>query len=242
MSEDRQRTLGDRTPSRGVRPAALLALALVVILVLAACGGSSSSEVDASAGGSDVAGVVQADDLAQPAQEPDAPAAAEGDQAAPDVGEDTDATTADTIEEISPEDAFPVFAQCLRDEGLDVTDPDFTSGRGPGGFLRDLDRDDPAVEAATETCRPLVESARPELSADEQAERQDSILAFTACLREQGLDVADPDFSGGGPGGGGRGLFGGSLDLNDPAVEAAVELCRDEVPGFGGRFGGGGRG
>ena len=154
MSEDRQRTLGDRTPSRGVRPAALLALALVVILVLAACGGSSSSEVDASAGGSDVAGVVQADDLAQPAQEPDAPAAAEGDQAAPDVGEDTDATTADTIEEISPEDAFPVFAQCLRDEGLDVTDPDFTSGRGPGGFLRDLDRDDPAVEAATETCRP----------------------------------------------------------------------------------------
>ena len=235
MSKDRQPSSrdGGPAPSRA-RLGLLAAFALALTLVLVACGGDSSSDSEGAAG------VVQADDLAQPAQEPDAAASGKGELAAADSGVSDTESAAETTEEISPEDAFLVFAQCLRDEGLDVSDPDFSSGRGPGGFLRGIDREDPAVEAALEACRPLIENARSEATPEEQAERQDQLLAFTACLRDQGLDVDDPDLSGGGPSGGG---FRVSLDPDDPDVQAAIELCRDEIPGFGGgRFGGGGRG
>ena len=84
--------------------------------------------------------IVQSGDLDAPAQEAPSPATAEGEQAAADTG-DADSVPSDVDpEEIAPEDVFLMFAQCLRDEGLDVSDPDFSSGRGPGGFLRDIDR------------------------------------------------------------------------------------------------------
>ena len=208
---------------------------LGVILILAACGGGSSGESDSASG------IIQSGDLDAPAQETPSPATSEGEQAAADSG-DADGVPSDAdSEEIAPEDVFLMFAQCLRDEGLDVSDPDFSSGRGPGGILRDIDRQDPEVRAAMEVCRPLIQNSRPELTSEEQAERQDAQLAFAACLRDQGLDVADPDFSGGGGGGGGF-LRGGDIDLQDSGVQAAIETCRDEVPNFGGRGGPGGGG
>ena len=159
----------------------------------------------------------------------DSSATGEGTQAA---GATDEAPDADANGEVAPEDAFLAFAECLRGEGLDVADPDFSSGGRPGGILRGLDRDDSDLQAALEVCRPLVESARPELSAQEQSERQDALLELVGCLRDQGLDVADPDFSGGQGGAGGI-LRGGDLDLDDPAVQDALELCRDQVPGLG---------
>ncbi len=251
MTNDRQPPPEGHWPRRLWRTGPALALAIGLAMALVACGGSSSDEGSS-------AGVIQADDLAQPAEEtaPAPSSGAEGPQAAPDTGaatepdvSATDAATpnADPPSEEAPEpatqeDVFLMFAQCLRDEGLDVDDPDFSAGRGPGGFLRGIDRDDPAVQAALDTCRPLIESARPELSSEEQAELQDSLVAFTTCLRGQGLDVEDPDFSGGGLGGGpGRGGFLRGIDPEDPDTQAAIEHCRDEIPEFGGRLGGGPR-
>lgn len=51
------------------------------------------------------------------------------------------------------QDAFATFAQCMRDNGVDV--PDLAGGDGPGGggALRRLDPDDPDVEAAREACQ-----------------------------------------------------------------------------------------
>lgn len=48
-------------------------------------------------------------------------------------------------------DAFAKFAQCMRDEGIDL--PDITPGSGPPAGLRSLDRDDPKVQAAQEKCQ-----------------------------------------------------------------------------------------
>jgi hypothetical protein len=50
----------------------------------------------------------------------------------------------------------------MRDEGLEVADPDFstTSGQGGGGMLGDLDRTDPAVTAALEVCQADFAAAR----------------------------------------------------------------------------------
>jgi hypothetical protein len=230
--EAESRSIG-RVPMSRARLAVSLMTMLGVILIVAACGGGSSGESDSASG------IVQSGDLDAPAQEAPSPATSEGEQAAADSG-DADSVPGDADpEEIAPEDVFLMFAQCLRDEGLDVSDPDFSSGRGPGGILRDIDRQDAEVQAAMEVCRPLIQNSRPELTSEEQSERQDAQLAFTACLRDQGLDVADPDFNGGG---GGGFLRGSDIDLQDPEVQAAIETCRDEVPNFGGRGGPGGGG
>ena len=49
------------------------------------------------------------------------------------------------------QDRFQEFAQCMRDEGVEV--PDITAGGGPPGGGEQLDRDDPDVQAAMEKCR-----------------------------------------------------------------------------------------
>ena len=50
------------------------------------------------------------------------------------------------------QDSFQKFAQCMRDQGIDV--PDMTAGEGPpAGGGGELDPDDPDVQAATEQCR-----------------------------------------------------------------------------------------
>ncbi|MEE8456868.1 MAG: hypothetical protein V3S28_02360, partial [Acidimicrobiia bacterium] len=74
---------------------------------------------------------------------------------------------------------------------------------------------------------------------------QDNFLEFAVCMRENGYDMPDPDFSNfGQPGqGGGQGrgqLFGGDLDRNDPAFQSAFAACEDifsdafRIPGQGG--------
>ncbi len=208
----------------------LLALAAVASLatVAAGCGGSTASSspgvLDASAvqGGSTVA----------------AAAAAGGTTAAAAAG------TRQGFQE-----SALAFAECLRGEGLDVPDPDFSNGGGggAGGFLRGsgLDRQDPKVQAAMDKCRPLMEAARPQLTPEQQAQSRDSLLQMAKCLRGKGLDVPDPDFSSGGGAGRGGGFFGDSgLDQQDPKVRAALDTCRTELnltgPGFGGQPGQGG--
>ncbi|MEM7284890.1 MAG: hypothetical protein AAF480_00930 [Actinomycetota bacterium] len=79
------------------------------------------------------------------------------------------------IDQTEVEDVMLDFTECLRSEGLDVGDFTFPDAGGPpagggedGGFelsgsrndllaaVLGLDADDPAVEAAIETCEPLL--------------------------------------------------------------------------------------
>ncbi|MCZ6456614.1 MAG: hypothetical protein O6650_05120, partial [Actinobacteria bacterium] len=94
-------------------------------------------------------------------------------------------------------------------------------------------------------CGDLIEGLISQIFRDiDQSEFQDSFLEFAVCMRDQGIDMPDPDFSGGfGPGeGGGRGLFG-DIDPQDPAFQEAAEECQGIFEGgFGLRGGGLGRG
>ena len=122
------------------------------------------------------------------------------------------------------EEAVLAFTRCLREEGLDVEDPDFTDGAG--GLLRgQLDPSDPDVEAAMEECRPLMEAARPQRGGESREALEDAFLEYARCMRDEGIDMPDPDFSGGGAPGGG-GFFEG-LDRDDPDFQAADGVCRD---------------
>ena len=138
-------------------------------------------------------------------------------------------------EEVDAEVALLDYAQCMRENGVDVPDPTVDSEGNvqlprPTG---DIDRN--LVGAARETCSQHLEGLSLGFGGGgDQTEVADQLLAFAECLRDQGLDVDDPDFSEGGARG--RGILGG-LDQNDPEVAAALEVCGDLFT-----FGGGGRG
>jgi hypothetical protein len=126
---------------------------------------------------------------------------------------------------LSPEDreeALLAFAACMRENGVDMPDPQFgLDGKANMGTLfADLAEDDEKVQAATAACDALLPSS---LADDPvlQAERQDALLVFAQCMRDNGVEMDDP-VAGGGPGRGPR----ASLDQNDPTVAAGLEVCR----------------
>jgi hypothetical protein len=118
------------------------------------------------------------------------------------------------------------FAQCMRDHGVDLPDPDPSGGGGlrfnPG---TDVDRD--KLQAAFEACRPMLPNGGvPPTLSPEQIEQQ---RQFAQCLREHGVDVPDPDPDTG------RLRFnrGGRLDPDDPTFRAALQACQSLRPSFG---------
>jgi hypothetical protein len=179
-------------------------------------------------------------------------------------------TTATTAPATSSSDdsqqTMSAYLQCLKDHGIDVPvdangNPTFGSRRagGPSGPSSPPDSsgtppssfDRSAVQQARQACGTAPGRAGGTGGGgplDPQAAQQ-AALQFAACLREQGLNVPDPDFSttttspptsagnggGGFRGGGALAAVMRNLDRNDPTVQAAIEKCQ---PNFGGRNGG----
>ena len=117
------------------------------------------------------------------------------------------------------EEAFLAYAQCLRDEGLDVDDPTFDAdGDISGGFFGPDSGLEPGSEEfqnAQDACGSLIEGVTlggPGGEGFDTEAIQEASLGFTECLRDEGLVVDDLDFSLQGPGGGQGGPPGdGSL-------------------------------
>lgn len=134
---------------------------------------------------------------------------------------------------LSPEDreqAFLDYAACMRENGVDMPDPQFDlDGKANMGTLfQGLDQNDPEVRAAMEACNSYLPSS---ISSDPvlQAERQDRLLEFARCMRDNGVEMDDP-VAGGGPG---RGPMA-TLDQNDPTVVAGLAVCRSLLGTQGG--------
>jgi hypothetical protein len=167
------------------------------------------------------------------------------------IDDSTVTTTAEPTDD--PEAAAIAFTECMRENGVEMEDPTVDADGnvqpgaptdlpetedgenvqiGPGALGEDL-------QAAFEECGDLLGGTTFGFTPDDQTELQDQLLALAQCLRDQGLDVADPDLStppGGGPQEGGP--FG--IDFQDPAVQAAMDQCEEFMPNFGGGPGGGG--
>jgi hypothetical protein len=166
--------------------------------------------------------------------------------------DDSTITTLAAEEAADPEAAAIAFTECMRENGIEMEDPTVDAegnvlpGRpsdlpepgeqagtqvGPGELGDDL-------RAAFEACGDLIEGTTFGFTPEDQTELQDQLLALAQCLRDQGLDVADPDLSNpssGGPREGGP--FG--IDFQDPEVQAAMEQCEEFAPNFAGGPGGG---
>src|SRR5262245_27530450 len=134
----------------------------VAVLALAAAGGGCGRRGDDS---SDVASID------------------ENSAAAPDEATDDKGGGSGGPESQEFRDAMLEYAECMRDHGVDMPDPEFGEGGGFTQIVPDGEAggpDGPSEEflAADEACQPILEDAMPEaeqLSPEEQAERQDQI-------------------------------------------------------------------
>jgi hypothetical protein len=137
--------------------------------------------------------------------------------------------------EVDVEAALLAFAQCMRDEGFEIEDPTVDAdgnvhlpspaGAGEGEGHASTEE---LQEAARGACGEYLEGVTQTAEHGDDTDQLDSMLAFAQCMRDQGVDFDDPD-----PSAPGRAFGGGlhQLDRNDPAVQAALEVCQPELYG-----------
>lgn len=113
------------------------------------------------------------------------------------------------------------FAQCMRDEGIDMPDPQPGGGIMGNGNLRNQ----PGFAKALEKCRSLLPNGGVRSTDPAQLEQ---LRAFAKCMREHGVDMPDPQPD--------SAPFGqGQINRDDPAVKTATDACRDKLPARPGR-------
>ena len=218
-------------PRRAHVRRSVVPIAALAAFTLGACGGGGDGAAD---------GVASLDDAAadEPSSESAAPTA--------------------TTEPIDQEEALLAFAACMRENGVDMPDPEVDENGGVMIQIGDGEQQPgqgppEGVEEAMDECGDLMPRGPVERDGEgfDPTEMQDEMLAFAQCMRDNGIDMPDPDFDEDGrlegstesveddDGSGGPVLSGpfGTLDLGDPATEAAFEEC-----GEGTMFGMPGRG
>lgn len=141
----------------------------------------------------------------------------------------TTGTAPATTSPVDTQDALLKYAACMRENGIDMPDPTFDADGNPsgGGFGPNsgIDRSTDEFQAAQTLCGDLLQGVTLGGGGRNGVDReaiQSSLNDFTACLRDEGLEVDDITF---GPPGGAGGGAGGATDGSVPA-------------GGGGGFGG----
>jgi len=109
----------------------------------------------------------------------------------------------------------------MRGNGVDMPDP-APGQEGLSEALHGIEEnyDQATVDEALAACEELLPQRAHEGGHDQQ--RDEVMLALAECLREQGLDVPDNLFEG-----------GGLHDVDDDELRAAMEECRDVLAGGG---------
>lgn len=100
------------------------------------------------------------------------------------------------------------YAQCMRDNGVDVPDPQ----PGGEGSSKALQGDDDKVRKALDACSRYAQSKELDRNDPEEKDKRAKQLQ---CLRDHGIKAEDA------PGDGGLGV----IDAADPKFEAAAKAC-----------------
>jgi len=129
--------------------------------------------------------------------------------------------SASTSASMDPEEAALKFAQCMRKHGIDMPDPKVGGGKvnikiNAKGVPRSK------LQGAQKACQHFMAAGGKGPAADDPKAR-DQLLKFAQCMREHGIDMADPK-----PGQG--------VDLRVPKgsrakLEAAQKACQKFQPG-----------
>ncbi|MGI5212870.1 hypothetical protein [Plantactinospora sp. CA-290183] len=122
---------------------------------------------------------------------------------------------------LSDEDRGREFAKCMRENGIDMPDPEPGGGlrmrKAPGG-------DEEKMQAAMEKCRSLLPNGGTGMKLD--PEQVEKVRQLARCMRENGV----PNFPDPAADGSIDLKTVDNLDLDDPNVRAAMEKCRQGGP------------
>jgi hypothetical protein len=154
----------------------------------------------------------------------------------------TDSTAASTDSSTAEENyqqAMLDYAQCMREQGVDMPDPQFSDGGASidvfPGEGEPTAQEQNEIEAADSACSPILEEAEADMPApspEEEAEAREWALAFSQCMRDHGVeDYLDPQFDEDG----GYMLSTTDAIRSDPDFQDAQTACQDEgsEPGGG---------
>jgi hypothetical protein len=145
---------------------------------------------------------------------------------------------------IDPEAAMDAFASCMRAHGVDVQVSTAGGDSGGGGTTVNKssaaprtgtgrDQDKTTFDAANTACASLLPKGGVDGPAGQiDPEMEQKMLAFSACMREHGIDMPDPKFENGGAtvNLGGPDGDGPEIDPNSQAFKDAEEACKSLMP------------
>lgn len=88
------------------------------------------------------------------------------------------------------------YAGCMREQGIDIPDPEVGAEGDSVTFTFGAENGEAAYSAADKHCNEVV-GLPPGSTLVNQEESDSSMLEMAQCLREKGYDVADPEPNGG---------------------------------------------
>jgi len=247
------------TGTRG--PAARVAASIVCLVTLssvaAACGSTAKQSNGVASIGTDKPAADDSTDAtsdATPDATDDSTDSSTDDSTDSSTDDTTDSTTAGSV---SPEEAMVDFTECMRDNGIDLPDPQVVSSDGNGtasasggpmiavNSIPEGEEGDPQTDLgfdpssdefkdAQKECQSILDDATTAISIDPEveAEHRQQMLDFAKCMRDHGIDFPDPTFS---DNGGGLTVNIGGAEANDDQgpppddeeFQAANEACSD---------------
>jgi hypothetical protein len=151
------------------------------------------------------------------------------------AGGSGDQPSATTAPKANREQQALRFTQCMREQGINMPDPTVDAG-GNVRLRPPMGGDEPSqakLQKARAACQQYLQGLQQDFMGQDQTKFRDSLLKYAQCMRNNGYDLPDPNFSNQGS----RGPFGDAIDQNDPAYKKADAVCRSNLPGL---FGGGG--
>jgi hypothetical protein len=126
------------------------------------------------------------------------------------------------------QDAALKYARCMRENGVDMPDPQFRQG---GMTMRSPNGASPAkMHKADQACRKYLAAVKPpQMSEEDQKKFRAAALANARCMREHGIDFPDPTF---GPDGGAQVKIGrgSGIDPESSKFKAAQKACESTMP------------
>lgn len=141
---------------------------------------------------------------------------------------------------LDPEAARLAFAECMREHGIDMPDPETAGGPGGGGAFAFGGKggDDGEFPEALEACDKFLQQAS-NFRGEIDPEQLDRMLEFAGCMRDHGIDMPDPNTNGGimiqrsddGKVTNGDSGFDPSSQAFQEAQEACQPILGDDLPG-----------
>lgn len=136
-------------------------------------------------------------------------------------------------------DAMRKFAQCMRQNGVDMADPTGDGGRVQMKMSAKPGADSEAkMKAAEAKCRHFQPNGGKPVKL--KPEDLAKMRAMAKCMREHGVDMPDPDENGRVTITRRKGTGGPDMNPDSPTFKAADKACRKYAPGRIGQQSGGG--